>query len=89
MKDGDGRFASFTLGVANSTAQNTHTHTPKLTLRDAHPPGADTRDFKVRSDGSHVAGQQTHSLFKRCLDRKTGGEMAEMNSNSLFFLSLA
>lgn len=45
MKVGVGRFASFTLGVANSAAH-------RASLFSVH---ARTHGFKVRSDGSHAA----------------------------------
>lgn len=47
MKDGVGRFASFTLGVANSAA---HSASPSNARTHAR-----THGFKVRSDGSHAA----------------------------------
>lgn len=76
MKDGVGRFASFTLGVANSAAQSaSRTRAP----RRASPQR--THDFKVRSDGSHAAvtANTKIQLFEWC----SGRESAEMNSSEV------
>lgn len=65
-RTGTGRFASFTLEVANSTAQNYNTHTNAARRASSRRARAPSR---LGSDGSHAAGTTNRdTLFKRCLD---------------------